>query len=419
MWRPLRSWLTAALFGLWTAGGAAHADLSARVKWFGTAAALPEHDLQRHLSGTPAYDQNYDLRLMFQKTISAVSLQVEHSTTLVTGDSLNFPTAPGTVLEQSPDGDDRRLMDLTWEIEDGDRHRSFHRLDRLALELRGGDWAVTVGRQAISWGAGLVFRPMDLFNPFAPTAVDRDYKAGDDLLLIERLFSDGSDLQVLGVGRRDGTGDFTGQAGSLAGKWRGFVGGAEVELLAAKHYRDQVYGIGVRYPLKGAMLRTDLVTTRLADGEVRVGGVVNLDYSLELAGRTTYVFAEYFHNGFGVSELPETVAELPEPLLDRLGRGELFNLMRDYLAGGASYQWHPLLAQTLTLIANLNDGSLLVQTQVSFDPGDNQRLELGLVEPLGASGDEFGGVPVVADPAGGSLTVGGGSRFYLRWVYYF
>ena len=218
MWRRHRSWLIGPFLGLWATGSAAQSDFSARVKWFGTATALPEHDLQRNLSGTPAYDQNYDLRLMFQKTISAVTLQVEHSTTLVTGDSLNFPTAPGTVLEQSPEGDERRLMDLTWEIEDGDRHRSFHRLDRLALKLRRDDWAVTVGREAVSWGAGLVFRPMDLFNPFAPTAVDRDYKAGDDLLLIERLFSDGSDLQVLAVGRRDETGDFTGQAGSLAGK---------------------------------------------------------------------------------------------------------------------------------------------------------------------------------------------------------
>jgi hypothetical protein len=97
----------------------------------------------------------------------------------------------------------------------------------------------------------------------------------------------------------------------------------------------------------------------------------------------------------------------------------LFNVMRDYLAGGVTYQWHPLLVQTVTLIGNLNDGSLLLQTQINFDPGDNQRLELGVVEPLGGSGDEFGGVPVVADPAGSRLTVGGGSRLYARWVYYF
>ena len=60
-------------------------------------------------------------------------------------------------------------------------------------------WAVTVGRQAVSWGSGIVFQPLDPFNPFAPTAVDRDYKAGDDLVLIERLFDNGHDAQLLRV----------------------------------------------------------------------------------------------------------------------------------------------------------------------------------------------------------------------------
>ena len=40
----------------------------------------------------------------------------------------------------------------------------------------------------MSWGNGLVFQPMDLFNPFTPTAVDRDYKPGNDLLLVEMRY---------------------------------------------------------------------------------------------------------------------------------------------------------------------------------------------------------------------------------------
>jgi len=34
----------------------------------------------------------------------------------------------------------------------------------------------------LSWGNGLVFSPMDIVNPFDPTAVDTEYKAGDDML---------------------------------------------------------------------------------------------------------------------------------------------------------------------------------------------------------------------------------------------
>ena len=246
------SWLAVGLLGglsLCCPSASADLNFDARLKWFGTATALPEHDLQRVLDSTPAYDQNLDLRLMFRQDWSALTLQIEHSSTYISGDSMAFISAPGTTLEQAPTGDERRLMDLTWEIDSGDSHQLLHRLDRLALSWRSGDWGVSVGRQAVSWGNGLVFQPMDLFNPFAPTTVDRDYKAGDDLLLVERLFPNGSDLQLLAVGRRDENEHFTGQAASVAAKWRGFLGGGagEVELMVAKHFMDEVYAVSTRW----------------------------------------------------------------------------------------------------------------------------------------------------------------------------
>jgi hypothetical protein len=390
-------------------------EFDARIKWFGTGSALPDHDAQRLQEGTPAYDTNVDLRLMFRQDAGSFRFLVDHSTTLISGDSFGFFNAPQTTLDQSPTDDERRVMDLTWEIEDGSRHRSLHRLDRLAMQYQKGDWSVTLGRQAVSWGSGMVFQPLDLFSPFAPTTVDRDYKAGDDLLLVERLFKDGSDLQLLLVGRRDDDGDLTGQAGSAALKWHTLVGAGEIELVAAKHYADQVYGVSGRFPLGGALVRSDIVATHLRDGGWEVSGIVNIDYSLTLLERTAYVFAEYFHNGFGVDELPVSVVTLPTELLDRLGRGEVFNVMRDYLAVGATMQWHPLWTQSLVFISNLHDGSSLMQTSLSYEPGDHQRMQFGWVEPLGRAGDEFGGLPLLGE----AITTGGASTVFVRWLYYF
>ena len=64
-----------------------------------------------------------------------------------------------------------------------------------------------------------------------------------------------------------------------------------------------------------------------------------------------------------------------------------------------------------------------MQMQLSFEPSDQQSVQVGWIEPLGRAGDEFGGVPVVGglDSQGNvlpSLTSGGASRFYLRWVYF-
>lgn len=401
---------------LWLSAVSASAlEMDVRAKFFGVGAALPEHSLQRQLGGTPAYDYTADLRLLFTEEVGRVTLTAHYNAILNGGDSFAFLTSPGATLDQSPTDDDLRLMDLTWELDSGDRHRLVHRFDRLSLQYRGSTWGVTVGREAVSWGSGLVFQPMDLFSPFAPTTVDRDFKAGDDLLIIDKLFDDGSDLQFLGVARRDIDGDATADVASAALKWRKFIGGSELELFGGKHYQDQVYGGALRIPVRSAMLRTDLVATRLDEGDWYFSGIVNLDYSFDLAGRSSYVFAEYYHNDFGVSDLPANPVLLPAPLTARLLRGEVFNLMRDYLALGGSIQWHPLWTQALTLIGNLNDGSSLLQTTLSYVPSDHATLEAGVTVPIGDAGEEFGGVPVLGD----ELTTGGALQGYLRWVYYF
>lgn len=400
---------------LCSAMSASALEMDVRAKAFGVGAALPEHSLQRELDGTPAYDYTADLRLLFTQEVGRFTLTAHHNTILNGGDSFAFRTNPGATLDQSATDDGFRLMDLTWELHSGDRHRLVHRFDRLALQYRGSTWGVTVGREAVSWGSGLVFQPMDLFSPFAPTTVDRDFKAGDDLLIVDKLFADGSDLQFLGVARRDIEGDATADVASAAVKWRKFVGSGELELFAGKHYLDQVYGGALRIPVRSAMLRTDLVATRLQAGDWYYSGIVNLDYSFDLAGRSSYVFAEYYHNDFGLKALPASPALLPEALAARLLRGEVFNLMRDYLALGGSVQWHPLWTQALTVIGNLNDGSTLLQTSISYVPSDRATLEAGVTVPFGGAGTEFGGVPVLGD----ALTTGGALQGYLRWVYYF
>ena len=393
-------------------GGAV--DIQARAKLFGTAQALPAHDLQRRLDRTPAYDGSADFRLMLRHSAGSVTVLADHALTLVSGDSHGLLRTLQPTLDQSPAGDGHRAVNLTWEIDSGTRHRSWGRLDRLAVQYRLNDWSLTLGRQAVSWGNGMVFAPMDLFNPFAPTTVDRDYKAGDDLFLAERLLANGGDVQLLGVVRRDGHGRRTGQAASTAFKWHGFAGPMEFDLIAAKHYRDRVFGGGVRFPVGLALMRSDWVATRLDDGGWRLSGLLNADVSFVAAGRNAYVFAEYFHNGFGVAKLPATPDLLPAALAGRLNRGEVFNPMRDYLALGGNLEWHPLINQALTLIGNLNDGSVLLQSSLSYEHGDHQRLQLGIVTPLGQRGKEFGGVPVLAD----KITSGGGKTLFARWVYY-
>ena len=387
------------------------AEFDARVKWHTTTQRLPAGDAQRHATGQAnPLDHGADLRLLLRRNFGSFTVEVDHATTYLVGDSIESAADSGPTFDQTPTGDERRLLDLTWEVDQGDRHRLLHRFDRFALKYRTSRWAVTVGRDAVSWGSGVVFHPMDLFNPFAPTTVDQDYKAGDDLIRIERLFDDGSDLEVLAVARH---GEVEDDTASVAFKYRALLGGSELDLLAGRHYGGEVVGLGLRAPIGGALVRSDLIA--VDDGaDWTLSGVVNVDYSFATAQSTVYVFAEYFRNGFGVAGLPDDLELLPDALTDRLGRGETFTLMRDYVVVGTQFRWHALVNQSISVIANLHDASKILQTAVGYDASDAARLEVGLIKPMGGQGDEFGRLGV-----GDGLTVGGGARGYLRLTYFF
>ena len=391
----------------------------ARMKWYTSARSLPPGDaLRTQTAESSLLDHNADVRLMWRPQFGAVKLHVDHATVWLRSDAAG--RSPGLTFDQTATGDDRRLMDLTWgaKAPNADGVQRLHRLDRFAAEYRTARWGVTLGRQALSWGGGMAFQPMDLFNPFSPTTVDQDYKAGDDMLLVERLFDDGAELQMLAVVRRefdpDARGDVAWDASSVAAKYALVLEGGEVEVMAARHYGEEVLGTGLRVPIGGALLRSDLVLTQV-DGRARLSGLVNADYTFGIAGSPVHVFGEYFHNGFGVNELPEDLSQLPAPLLERIAnRGELFNLMRNYVAVGTSFRWHFLLNQTLTVLANLHDLSYVAQTALNYDASNASRLQVGLAMPVGSAGDEFGTLAV-----GDDLTVGGGEQGFLRFVHYF
>ena len=393
---------------------ATSAGTDVRLKAFGTVNDLPDSDLQRSATGNPAVDGNLDLRLLYRRDLGRWEAIVDYSLIAIGGDAFEFnESGRFGALDQTPVDDDLRALELTWTLDRGDRHRVYQRFDRLALRYRADRWNLTVGREAVSWGSGKVFNPLDLFAPFAPTTVDRDYKPGQDLVMYDRRLDSG-DIQLLGVFRRDGEGGRDNDENSYGAKWHHFLGGSEIELSLVRHYADDVAAISYRQPLGGALLQTDWVLTRLDDeDDTKFSAVINLDYSFSLFQRTAYVFGEYFHNGFGRDDSPVEIADLPPALVERLQRGELFTLMRDYLAVGISYQWHPLLIQDLTWLGNLEDGSGLLQTNLAFEPGDHQRLEAGVTLTQGSRGDEYGRIGV-----GDGFTSGGGSRIFIRWTYF-
>lgn len=289
--------------------------------------------------------------------------------------------------------DDRRLMDLTKTICEDDKYISYHRLDRLVMTIQPQWGTVAIGRQALTWGNGLIFNPMDLFNPFAPTDIERDYKAGDDMATTQFSIDEIGDFNFLYVPRRNPTdSNLKYDQSSLAGKLHLAVGTTEFDFMAARHYQDTVVGIGSTGYLKDTAWRLDTTYTFFKDDSRQNGFfslVANMDYSWIWSGKNHYGLLEFYYNGLGSDQYSDVISDAD--ISDRLLRGEIFTLGRMYLCGEIQVELHPLLNIYLTVINNLEDPSGIIQPRIIWDMMENLQLTCGAGIYYGSTGTEFGG----------------------------
>ncbi|MBN7796657.1 hypothetical protein [Parahaliea mediterranea] len=376
----------------------------------------PDDSLLRDALGADTADAGADFRLRLAGAADGWDVRADYQLLGRWGDSVALPAgvglsaAPGTL----PD-DDTRWWDLTDTVTDGPRHRVAQRLDRLSVGYTGERWVWRLGRQAVSWGNGLIFNPVDVFNPFDPAAVDTEYKVGDDMLYGQYLLDSGSDWQAVRVQRRDATGEVAGEVSSTALKFHGFGLEREVDLLLAEHYGETLLAVGGSVNVGEAVVRGDLVSTDSA-GEWVTSAVLNWSWSWLWGGYNVSAVAEYYFNGFGLREDDYSLAALaPDTALGaRLARGELFTLGRHYAAGSLQVELTPLFNLTPALFANLGDGSALLQIAGRWDPAQNWQLLAALNLPLGPAGTEYGGLDV---PPLGNLA--SGPSAFLQLGFYF
>jgi hypothetical protein len=312
---------------------------------------------------------------------------------------------------------ENNYWDLEDELVDSNSTQSSHRLDRLSLAYTQPEYVVRVGRQALTWGTGLVFHPMDLVNPFEPVANDTAYKRGTDMAYGQWLLPDGSDIQLALVPhkQRDVT-DPDADKGTYA--LYANLAGASLQwnLLLAQDRADTVLGVGASGPLGGAVWNLELIPTYLQNDSIKTSALVNISYSGTLLNRNITSFAEYYHNGFGEPDSGYSVTQLSPDLLVRLQRGQLFVTARDYLTLGTTWEWTPLLQLIPTLIFNLRDQSALFDTQINWSLSDDTALKAGLRLPFGARGTEFGGLELVPDA---QLYLARSTQAFVRLEAYF
>ena len=370
------------------------------------------------------YDGSTNLRLINETFFTdSLFFEVDYELIWAGGDTVRkqnelkeiFPNLSGDLFFLgAPLDDDRRLMDLTHTIKEEDSWFLLQRLDRLYLALNRQWGSVRVGRQAVTWGNGFVFNPMDLFNPFPPTAIDRDYKVGDDMINAQFSLSHIGDVQVLYVVRRNPDNNkVESDQASVAGKLHFAAATTEFDLMGSRHFNDNVVGIGSTGYLGDTAWRLDGTWTFLDDGDDYLSLVANMDYSWVWFEKNFYGFMEYYFNGLGEDDYPDALQD-PD-ITERLARGELFVLGRNYLSGHIQIELHPLFQVFFTAINNVEDPSGILQPYATWDITQNLQLTGGLSVSYGAKGTEFGGFTL----PGTDIRSKSPDNAYLWLIYYF
>jgi len=373
------------------------AEFGGHTKFALTNQAYPDQSIFRDLVGSNSLDVAGDLRVNFKSDVDRWSVETAYQLLALNGDSVELgrmlPGGTDIFFPGSPN-DDRRLFDLTDVIRDSSKTVLLHRLDRLTISYTSEKAFIRVGRQALSWGNGLFYAPMDLVNPFDPVTVDTEYKAGDDMLYWQYLRDNGDDVQGAYVARRDPlSGNVEGDAATTAVKYHGFSGEFEYDVLLAQSYDDTVIGFGGGKSIGGAIWRGDVVATQ-ADSDTYLQVVTNLTYSWNWFDRNMSGAIEYFYNGLGQRSGrydPVSIGNNPD-LVNRITRGELFSIGRHYLAGSVLIEVTPLWGVTPTVLANVADPSGLFQLVTNYSVSENMSFLASINVPLGPKGSEFGGI---------------------------
>jgi hypothetical protein len=358
-------------------------------------------------------DASANLRLTWEPSWGPWNVSIHYLVAAQYGDGVPLLRDEAGLLPAPPP----TWFNLTDSFADRGRLAAFNSIDRLSVGYTTPDFVVRVGRQALSWGSGLVFRPMDLFDPFSPTATDTEYKPGTDMLYTQFLFADGSDLQLIAVPRPAEKGAMpSSDASSFALHYHASFFGHQTTMLLARDHGDWVGGLGLNGALGGATWNLELVPSFVDRGASRLSALANISDAVTLFDRNATLFAEYFHNGFGAANSDFALASLPADLVGHLARGQLFNTRRNYLAAGMTLEVNPLLTVNPTLIAGLDDASAYAILAATYSLSDNLMLVAGAQAPVGSSNTEFGGMPLVL---GGKTFLAPTSQVYIQIRQYF
>ncbi len=298
----------------------------------------------------------------------------------------------------------RQLDDALVEV--GSTFSYRHELDRAAASVSFPRAEVTVGRQAVGWGRGLLFGAVDIFAPFSPLESDREWRRGIDAVRLRAPVTD-----LISVDAVAAFGESM-EESAFVGRVHGYVGDVDGELFAGSRCEDGFYGASLSFPVFDAEFHGEAAVFlspeplpaggSFGSDDVAVKAVVGGSRTFDLAGGLM-VLAEYHYSGFGVSDIEEATDHFEDPVFfERYARGDSQVLGRHACAVQLSYGFAGVTPLSATWLVSPVDGSGVVVPSVVWVFSDSVTLTASAYVSYGAAPEDF----KILSEYGGTPTTG-------------
>ena len=284
----------------------------------------------------------------------------------------------------------RQLDDTLVEV--GTTFSYDHELDRAVASLSLPRAEVTVGRQAVGWGRGLVFGAVDIFAPFSPLESDREWRRGIDAIRLRAPVTD-----LISIDAVAAFGESM-EESAFVGRVHGYIGNVDGELFAGTRCEDGFYGASVSFPLLDAEFHGEAAVFlspeplpaggSFGSDDVAVKAVAGGSRSFDVAAGLMLV-AEYHYSGFGLSDIEEAADYFEDSVfLERYMRGDSQIFGRHAFAIQLSYGFAGVAPLSATWVMSPVDGSGVVIPSVVWVFSDSVTLTANTYIVHGATPDD-------------------------------
>jgi hypothetical protein len=263
-------------------------------------------------------------------------------------------------------------------------------IDRLYLKFPIRMVDVTLGKQRIAWGNGLLFRPTDRFNKPNPLSMS-GRKEGVNALLAKAYISDLTAIEFV-IAPADTFKEINGEVNLERLKYSRFATRYSTnyyksDMAFSYQYNgetnDHIFGIDMKGDIKlGYHLETTFTYNNDSFNSENfmdyLQSVLGLDYSFL---EKWIIIGEYFYNGRGMKK--ESILPISDfSLLDDFK-------YRHYLYSQITYRPDIFLNGSIIFIMNLVDKSLIISPTIGYNLFQNTDLQLYSQVFYGDETDEF------------------------------